>query len=219
MSPLRQARSGETTHPPDTAGPDPRSVDGWIAALADQDVDVRRQAVLALAEIPAAIPALVARVGIEVDATVRETVCTQLSRHDVPEVVDGLLDHLSSDDAGLRTAVVEVLSRTPHATRRRIPELLAHPDADVRILTVMVLAALDLDEVGDWLATVIATDSHPNVVSAAVDGVAERGEPRGGESLRVAQERFPDDPFIAFTVGRALRTVPEHASAVERERS
>jgi hypothetical protein len=175
-----------------------------ITALADDDPELRRRAVLELGDRPEGLPVLVRRVGSEPDRTVRAALCTQLARHDVSEVVDGLIEHLGSDDAGLRVAVAGVLSRTPIATSSRIPELLVDPDPDVRILTVMVLAGLRSSGVEGWLTGLVRTDPNPNVTAAAIGELAALVGPACEASLRVALDRFPDDPFIAFSVERAL---------------
>jgi HEAT repeat protein len=179
-------------------------MDGLLAQLADGDPERRRRAVLDLAERPEALPALVRQLGVEPDRVVRDAICTQLARHDLPAVVDGLIEYLASDDAGLRNAVAGVLSMTPAATSRRVPELLVDPDPDVRILTVMVLGALRLPEVEGWLADLVATDQHANVVSAAIGELAPIAGGRCEAALLAARQRFPDDPYIGFMVTRAL---------------
>jgi len=209
MSPLRKARpdDGPEDRPDASPGPgepDGRPLDAVLAELTGDDPELRRRAVLLLADRPGALPALIARVGVEPDRTVLEALCTQLARHDRPEVVDGLVRHLASDDAGLRTVVVDVLARTPTATARRIPQLMADPDPDVRILTVMMLGQLRLAEVEGWLAELVRTDPHPNVVSAAIGELALLAGERSEADLDAARARFPADPFIAFAVTRAL---------------
>jgi HEAT repeat protein len=180
------------------------TLDGLLVQLVQGDPEARRRAALDLADVPEAIPALVQRVGVELDPTVRDAICSQLVRHDRPEVVDGLIEHLASDDAGLRNAVAVVLSQTLRSTVRRMPDLLADPDPDVRILTVAVLGALRAVEVKRWLAHIVATDPHPNVVSAAIGELAPIAGDCCGPALRSARQRFPNDPYIAFAVARAM---------------
>jgi len=213
MSPLRTARTDATSRPV----PPPRSGRGfqdWLDALTGPDPDLRRQAAAspetlseglgeAGADLPAeAVAALVHQVAAEPDPGVRQAICTQLARHDQPLVVDGLVGHLASQDASLRCAVVDVLSRTTTSTMQRVPALLSHPESDVRILLVAVLAALPQDEAVDQLAGLVREDPHPNVVAAAIAELAQRCGAARLPDLRAARERFPDDPFIAFTVDR-----------------
>jgi hypothetical protein len=108
--------------------------------------------------------------------------------------------------------VAEVLAKTPTATARRLPALLADPDPDVRILTVMVLGSVRLAEVGEWLTRLVRDDPDPNVVSAAIGELVPLIGPRSGQLLCAARDRFPTDPFIAFSVTRAL-------SVLDRERT
>jgi HEAT repeat protein len=204
MSPLRKS-------PPQGAPPDSpvdaeceRPLEELLDDLVDDDPELRRRAVPALADRPQAWSVLARRVGVEPDPTVRATLCTQLARHDRPEVVDGLLGYLASDDAGLRTAVAEVLSRTATSTAARVPTLLADPDPDVRILTVMVLAGLRSPEVEGWLTDLVTGDPDPNVTAAAIGELASLLGAGQSATLIAARERFPDDPFITFAVARAL---------------
>ena len=196
--------------PADAAAPngiDPpgeRDLDALLAQLVADDPERRRHAVIDLADADGALPALLGRVGVETDRSVREAICTQLARHDVPLVVDSLVAHLASDDAGLRNAVAEVLAKTPRSTAARVPQLLADPDPDVRILTVMVLGTLRLAEVEGWLADLARSDEHPNVVAAAIGELTAIAGDRCEPVLNAVRRRFPDDPFIAFAVNRAL---------------
>jgi HEAT repeat protein len=189
-----------------------RTVEGLLGQLEHADAEVRRRAVLDLADRPEAWSALVDRVGHEPDPTVRSAICTQLARHDVPAVVDGLVRYLASDHAAVRNAVAGVLARTPVSTARRMPDLLADPDPDVRILTVTVLGALRTPDVEDWLAGLVSDDPHPNVVSTAIGELVSIAGDRCRPALLAARERFPDDPFIAFTVDRALQATSRAGS-------
>jgi HEAT repeat protein len=202
MSPLRKSPNGSEPGRPE---PEPeRTLDLLLADLEAGDPEVRRQAVAAVTDRPEALPTMIRRVGSEPDRLVREALCSQLARHDLPAVVDGLIEHLASDDAGLRNAVAEVLAKTPTSTAPRVPELLIHPDPDVRILTVMLLAGLRLPDVEAWLTQLVRTDPLPNVVSAAIGELVALVGPGCEPTLHAAAERFPDDPFIGFAVSQAL---------------
>lgn len=180
-----------------------RDVPGLIESLSDPTADVRRRAALDLAGAAEAIPALLGRVGPEPDRAVREAVLTVLAAQDVDAVVWGLLPNLASDDATLRNAVVEVLRTMPLAMPAHVGALLASPDSDVRVLTVMILAGLRVPEVAGWLAGVVRTDDHPNVVAAALAELLETGGDEVVELARGAAIRFPADPFLQFAAQSA----------------
>jgi hypothetical protein len=213
MSPLRKSLAPAPGEVPEQSSHIVAlSLDMRLAALADDDPERRRRAVLDLADVVVALPALAMRLGVETDLTVRDALCAQLARHDRPEVVDGVIEYLASDDAGLRNAVAEVLAKTPKATAVRLPALLADPDPDVRILTVMVLGSLRLAEVQQWLSGLVVSDPDPNVVSAAIGELVPLIGTRSEQLLCQARDRFPTDPFITFSVTRAL-------CALDRERT
>jgi CheY-like chemotaxis protein len=181
----------------------PRPTTGELLhALGDPDPGVRGAAVLALADVEAAVGSFVLRMAVETDAQVRAALVAQLVRHDRPDVVDGLVGHLLSDDAALRVDVVHVLSRTTVSTVERMPQWLADPDPDLRILAVMVLAELDHPSVIGWLSRLVREDTHANVVAAAVAELVVRAGPACAADVRAAAARFPDDPFITFFPGQ-----------------
>jgi HEAT repeat protein len=182
-----------------------------LALLVDADPAVRLRAVLGLADLAEWLQILAGRLGVEPDPCVREAICARLAGHDVPEVVDGLIEYLSSEDLGLRSAVVQVLARTSTSTARRVPQLLVDPDPDVRLRTVMRLPALGSAQSEGWLNQVVAADAQPDVVAAAIGELARIAGIGCEPALCLACERFPRDPFITFAVTRAL-------SALDRER-
>jgi HEAT repeat protein len=151
-----------------------------LSMLDDADPERRREAALGLGQEPAALRELL-------------------------EVAGPLAVHLASDDAGLRTAVAEALATMPESVPALVPGLLADPDHDVRVMTAMVLADLQHPASQTWLAEMIRGDDHPNVVAAAIDALLPSLTEEHADLLRDAVERFPDDPFLRFTVEAALR--------------
>jgi HEAT repeat protein len=176
-----------------------------LRQLDDPDPDVRREAALALDGVPEAIEPLLERVGAEEVALVRDAMLTTLAAHDTDVVAEGLAEHLASDDAGLRTAAAEALATMPVSTPAIVPRLLEDPDHDVRVMTAMVLADLPHPASPVWLAEMIRDDPHPNVVAAAIDALLPSLGPEHTELLERAVRRFPNDPFLRFTVEAALR--------------
>ncbi|MFC4060344.1 HEAT repeat domain-containing protein [Planomonospora corallina] len=173
-------------------------------ALADPDPELRRRAVLDLGSDPAATAVLLERVPLEGDAVVREAVLTALAATDGAEAAAGLAVHLRSEDAALRTAVVEALSAMPTGVLPLLPQLVLDPDHDVRILTAMVLARLTGPQAVDWLVEIVSADRHPNVVATAVDALLPLAGAEHRPLLAAARARFADDPFLCFTIDAAL---------------
>ena len=172
--------------------------------LTSPEPDCRRQAALDLDGSAEAVPALLGRLAGETEPTARDAILTTLAGHDTSEVAAGLVGHLASEDAGLRTAVTEALSAMPESAPSLMPGLLTDPDHDVRILTAMVLANLRHAEAATWLAAMIRDDPHPNVVAAAIDALLPSAAAEHAALLRGAVQRFPDDPFLHFVVEAAL---------------
>ncbi|GIF05866.1 HEAT repeat domain-containing protein [Actinoplanes siamensis] len=175
-----------------------------IRKLDDPDPEQRREAALELAGEPDAVPELLARVGLETQPRVRDAMLTTLAGHDTEAVAAGLAVHLASDEAGLRTAVAEALATMPLSVPGLLPDLLAAPDHDVRVMTAMVLADLPTPEARSWLVRMITDDTHPNVVTAAIDALLPAATAEHVPVLEAAARRFPDDPFLQFTVRAAL---------------
>ncbi|MBB2942354.1 HEAT repeat protein [Actinoplanes lutulentus] len=180
------------------------SADALRALLGDPDPDVRREAALGLEGVEEAVPDLLTRVILETEPNIRDSVLTTVSAYDTEAVAGALAVHLASDDAALRTAAAEALARMPRSMPALLPSLVAAPDHDVRVMTVMVLADLIHPDTGYWLTRVIRDDPHPNVVTAAIDALLPLATAEHAPLLEAAARRFPDDPFLRFTVQAAL---------------
>ena len=109
--------------------------------------------------------------------SVRSIILTGLIVNKSPAVVAGLLPLLGSEDANLRNGAIEALQQMPDEVAPHVEAMLADPDSDVRILAVNVLSALPHPMVPEWLRRVVTTDPHVNVCAAALDALAEVGEP------------------------------------------
>ncbi|MEU4241459.1 HEAT repeat domain-containing protein [Actinoplanes sp. NPDC026619] len=181
------------------------SPDDLMRQLDDPDPEVRRVAALSLDGVAKAVESLLDRVAAERESAVRDAMLTTLAAHDSDQVAAGLAVHLASDDAELRTAAAEALATMPASVPAIIPRLLEDPDHDVRVMTAMVLADLSHPESLTWLTVMIKDDPHPNVVTSAIDALLPSLGPEHTELLERAVRRFPDDPFLRFTVEAALR--------------
>jgi len=189
----------------------PRDLGGLLAALEQPASEVRRRAALDLSGEPAAVAGLAARLACDPSRAVREAIVTALVETGGDPVARALAAHLRSDDAAVRAAAVEALAELP-ATAPLVPELLADPDPDVRVLCVMVLASLHDPRVPTWLLEVIERDEDANVCGCAVDVLAEVGEPGMRDALHALPARFPADPFLPFAVHVAVERLCGPAS-------
>ncbi|HWH01426.1 MAG TPA: HEAT repeat domain-containing protein [Pilimelia sp.] len=186
---------------PTSAPADPAAL---AEALHDPDPERRRAAAVDLHGFAAAVPALLARVAVEDDAAARDAVLTSLAGHDTPAVAEALCAHLGSEDAGLRTAVVETLAAMPCGAVPLLPGLVADPDPDVRILTAMILADLPAPDAELRLVELVSGDTHRNVVGAALAALLPMATAAHAALLRRTRDRFADDPFLRFTIDAAL---------------
>ena len=185
----------------------PRHVDGLVAQLRGGDAEQRRWAVRDLTSHPQAAAALGAQLLVERDAAVREALFLALGTMASDEAVSALLPLLRSEDARLRNGAIEVLSGLPRVVGPRISALLLDADVDVRIFTVNLLGELRHEQVTQWLQQVLLSDREVNVVAAAIEVMAETGQPEHIDALRETRRRFADDPFIGFAADVAIERI------------
>jgi HEAT repeat protein len=182
-----------------------RDLPGLLRQLAEGDAEQRRWAARDLAAHPSAASVLGQQVLREADASVREALFVSLGTIANDAAAAALLPLLRSEDAALRNGAIESLAVMPRAVAPRITALLADADSDVRLLTVNLLGELRHEQVTAWLLQVLQRDPHVNVVSAALEVMAETGRPEQAPALHAVRERFADDPFIGFAVDMALQ--------------
>lgn len=185
----------------------PRDTQGLIAQLRSPDAELRRWAARDLATHPDAVHALGAQLQQEPDSSVREALFTSLGTIATQDSVSALLPLLRREDAQLRNRAIETLASMPRAVAPRIAALLGDTDVDVRIFTVNLLGELRHEQVTHWLLNVLASEREVNVVAAAIDVLAEVGEPEHVAALRNARQRFAQDPFIGFAADVAIARI------------
>ena len=185
----------------------PRDADGLLAQLQRGDAEQRRWAARDLGAHPHTSAPLGARLLAEPERSVRQALFTSLTAHGSPAAADALLPLLRSEDAELRNSAIEALSGMPAAVGPRIDTLLRDADPDVRIFTVNLLGELRHPQVRAWLLAVLQREAAVNVVAAAIEVLAEVGEPADEPALRAVATRFADDAFIGFAAGMAADRV------------
>ncbi|MBB3264844.1 HEAT repeat protein [Azospirillum sp. OGB3] len=174
--------------------------------LEDADPARRRQAAHALGERPDAVPALCARLTREEDASVCETLLTALVRIGTAAAAAALVPHLASEDVGLRNGVIESLQQMPAAVvMPKVAPILTAADSDLRIFAAQLVGKLPHPDRLDLLAGVIDRDPHVNVCLSAVEALMESGDPAALPVIERLSGRFPDNPFVTFSVDAARR--------------
>jgi HEAT repeat protein len=175
-----------------------RDKDGLLEQLSEPDPVARRWAAHDLADFPEAAQALVDRLSIETDRAVQSALLSSLVRTPSLSVVRGVMRLLRSEDAWLRNAVIEALALLPLEVAGVVEELLRDQESDVRILTANLLVGLPHASVPRWLYRLAIEDDHPNVVAAALEGLAECGTEDMLPELSRLKTRFREAPFVVF---------------------
>ena len=175
--------------------------------LADADPTTRRWAARDCIDCLGAAAALVGRLKIEQDMSVREVILTTLTRMGDPLAVAGLVAFLRSEDPALRNEAIEAMKQLPDEMAPILRDLLADTDPDVRIFTVNILESLRHPEVESWLLAVIDNDPHINVCATAVDLLCEVGTQAALEPLARLKARFIEEPYIQFATALALTRI------------
>jgi len=181
----------------------PASASSPATALRDGTPDERWAAARSLAT-PADVDALGQALATEPDPRVREAILTSLARIDSREAAAAVIPHIRSDDAALRTAALDALRAMAQASGAALPDLLGDADSDVRVLACEVVRASPDPRATRLLCDLLDRDPEPNVCAAAIDVLAEVGGPDALPALNRCAERFPDQPFLAFSAKVAM---------------
>ena len=170
-----------------------------LPTLASASADERWSAARA-ARDASAIPSLAEALVHERDARVREAIFTALARIGASESAKVVLPYLRLNDANTRTGAMDALRAMPDACHPYLPELLADPDSDVRLLACDLVRDAGGAEGPRWLCALIETEPQANVCAAAVEALGEIADETAATSLSRCAERFPDDPFLGFAI-------------------
>ncbi|MYL25103.1 HEAT repeat domain-containing protein [Vreelandella massiliensis] len=188
-----------------------------LAELKIEQAPIRRWAARDLGRHPEAAEALLVALNDEPDASVREALfCSleEIAHHDPSSEVSmmitrGLLTFLRSDSALLRNEAIDVLQTLPESVAPHLDALLNDEDADVRILALDILRALPHPNSPVWVTQVLARETHPNVLGAAVDRATELGTSDMLPALKVLQAQ-PDLPsYLRFAIKIALERIED----------
>src|SRR5579872_3990783 len=167
----------------------------------------RWSAARSLGTQPGAAPVLGDALAREPDARVREAILTSLARLASPESIDVVVAQLRSDDAQLRTGALDALRHMIAAVLPRLPALLTDADPDVRVLCCDLVREIPSAEGTELLCGVLDRDSEPNVCAAAVDVLAEIGQPEALPYLAECAARFREQSFLTFAIKIAAERI------------
>jgi HEAT repeat protein len=172
------------------------------------DPAARRAAALAMTA-PGDVPALLAALEAEPAAAVREAILTALVATGSEAAAEGLVALLAHEEAALRNEALEALRRIGAAARRPLDAALRHADPDMRLFAVTALEQPRAPWARERLRAVLAEEPEVNVGLAAVEALAETGEPEDAAALAAFAARFPAEPMVAFAVGVAIGQIGE----------
>jgi HEAT repeat protein len=171
----------------------------------------RRQAARALAQAgdAAGLAGWLAR---EADPSVRELLFTGLIGIGDPQPLTALL---RSEDAALRVGAAGALRILAPAALRLLPDLLADPDPDVRVLATDIASGLPAAAATSVLIPVLRDDPDENVCAAAVEVLCAIGTADAVPALLALPGRFGGSPFLQFSCAAAVAALRGAAPAME----
>lgn len=171
-----------------------------LRALTEGNTDERWDAARAAGDVAGGAKALGAALRTEHDARVREAILTSLTRLASPDAVEAVLPLMRAEIAALRTGAIDALRAMKQAAWPYLPQLLADPDADVRLLACEMTRTLPAEEATTLLCGLIERESEANVCASAIEVLAELGTPEALPALERCAARFQGTHFLAFSI-------------------
>jgi hypothetical protein len=141
--------------------------------------------------------------AIETSPRVREALFVSLAQMRTVDSAKVILDYIRSDDASLRTSAMDALHLMPEAVNALIPDLLKDKDVDVRILACDLIRDQPALNSRRLIYEVLSREVDANVCGAAVEALAEIGDPELLPALQSCAARFPDNSFLLFAIDTA----------------
>lgn len=178
-------------------------IEGLVSPVPDR----RWSAARGLGAHAEAVPALAAALANEPLPRVREAIMTALMRIGDAASVLALLPYLRSQDAAQRAAAIEALQSLPEATAPFMAALLRDADSDVRLLATELTRNMSAATATRLLCDLLACEMHPNVCGAAIEVLAEVGNPDAIPTLQACADRFAGTPFVPFAASVAIARI------------
>ncbi len=185
------------------------SCESLLAQLSDENPETRRWAARDMLHCEDASEALVSRLKIESELSVREVILTALIHLKSPNSIAGLVECLRSEDPSLRNEALEAMKQLPDLVAPIMVDLLNDEDPDVRIFSVNILESLRHPDVESWLIGVVEEDPHVNVCATALDLLSEVGTEAAMVAIPKIKARFADEPYIQFAADLAFKRITE----------
>ena len=186
-----------------------RDFTGLCEQLHHENPKLRRWAVRNLAEMPNASLVLVERLEHENNAGVIAGILNALAKLRDTLALNGLVACLRSENAVMRNEAIGILQELPQEVGLLIDGLLTDTDSDVRIFAVNILESLRHENVEQWLIDVIEKDPHINVCATALDLLSEVGTELAIPAIKKLKTRFPDEPYILFSIDLVLKRIED----------
>ncbi|MGH8295409.1 MAG: HEAT repeat domain-containing protein [Steroidobacteraceae bacterium] len=192
------------TSPARAKSPSPAQVS---AGLASANPHERWAAARAAGALPASAAAVAAALPQETDPRIREAMFTSLARIATRDSITLIVPMLRSNDAALRMGALDALRSSETVAREALPQLVGDPDSDVRILSCELARCLPGEEASRTLCTLLAHEPEVNVCAAAIEVLAEAGNPEALPALAQCAQRFSQVPFLSFAIHLARERI------------
>lgn len=185
--------------------PQLQSVEQWLGQLCDEDVVKRRDAARALLTTGCPASALVERLWVEPQLSVREALFTTLAHMADETALKGLVGCLTSEDTCLRNEAIAALKQVTPLLEPYLRPVLESPDADLRIFAFNVLSTPKNADHLAWVEPFIRAEENVNVCAAALEMLVEVGDCTLTSLIGELKTRFFDEDYIQFLTGIVLR--------------
>lgn len=120
--------------------------------------------------------------------------------------IEAIMDLLKVKNAYIRNLGITILQSYGDAIKYYIVKFLIGDDRDLRIFAINVLGDVNFAESREMLVELLENEKDINVAMTAVDYMAEIGEPGDIPLLESIKGKF-DDPYVAFAVDNAIRSI------------
>jgi HEAT repeat protein len=132
------------------------------------------------------------------------SILSKMDRKRAP--IEAVMELLKVRNAYIRNLGITTLQQYGDAIKYYIIKFLIGDDRDLRIFAINVLGDVNFPESREMLVELLQKEGDINVAMTAVDYMAEIGEPSDIPLLESIKGRF-DDPYVAFAIDNAIRTI------------